>query len=196
MLQQYLPYVIQYAHDPHPGVRQAAVYGLGVFAECGGTLFAPFVKECLQKLIEVIQHPQSRNGEHATATDNAISSVAKFMKFQCNSVSVAELLPQWIMWLPAIDDPIECIVVHGQLCDFIESNNELVFGKNCERLPKVMSIFAAVVGTDYVDENVQGRIQTIFSKMQALFPPEALQKAFATLSTDDQAILHDFMQSR
>lgn len=39
----YLPFVLEACNDESPEVRQAAVYGLGVCAEFGGSVFKPLV---------------------------------------------------------------------------------------------------------------------------------------------------------
>eukprot|EP01121_Diplochlamys_sp_Union-15-3_P008537 TRINITY_DN226_c0_g2_i1.p1 TRINITY_DN226_c0_g2~~TRINITY_DN226_c0_g2_i1.p1 ORF type:complete len:1104 (-),score=236.07 TRINITY_DN226_c0_g2_i1:54-3329(-) len=189
MFQDYLPFVLQYINDSFPAVRQACAYGLGVCAQHGGAIFAPFVNESLKKLVDLINHPKSRTEPYGASTDNAISAVAKFMKFQ--SVNVAELLPLWVTWLPCSDDPIECIVVHNHLCDFIEGQPDLVFGTNLERLPLVLGIFSDIISNE-ADEKVNLRIHNLLKAMNTSKPSE-VQKAFNSLSQEQQGVLNDFM---
>eukprot|EP01121_Diplochlamys_sp_Union-15-3_P011705 TRINITY_DN3423_c0_g1_i1.p1 TRINITY_DN3423_c0_g1~~TRINITY_DN3423_c0_g1_i1.p1 ORF type:complete len:876 (-),score=130.93 TRINITY_DN3423_c0_g1_i1:36-2663(-) len=185
-------YVLQCATDANHALRQASLYGVGLCAEKIGPLFSPFITESLQKLLSVINDPKSRTDNYGTPTDNAISSIAKIIKFQGKHVNVNQLLPQWLSWLPTTDDPIECIVVHGQLCDFIETHKAVLFGDSFERLPLVLKVFAEIVGTEYIDEAVSKRILYILNQLSSL-PATLLSTAFNTLSQDQQLALKSFM---
>lgn len=46
-LQHFLQAAVQYVADPDPAVRQAAVYGMGVYAQVGGAHIAPAIPGAL-----------------------------------------------------------------------------------------------------------------------------------------------------
>ena len=73
-----------------------------------------------QELLKEIRNPASRDKENGPATDNAISSVAKILAHQPQCVDAAELMPEWISWLPCSADEEEALTVHRSLCTFIE----------------------------------------------------------------------------
>jgi len=130
LFNHFVPLMLEYALDPHPGVRQASCYGLGVCAQNGGTVFKPFVPKALEVLIKVINEPGSREDEKtAPPTENAISSVGKIIQYQgdCIVDMLGALVDAWVSWLPIEIDVIEAKVVHYQLCHFIKSYVNICF---------------------------------------------------------------------
>eukprot|EP01120_Amphizonella_sp_Union-15-10_P014661 TRINITY_DN719_c0_g5_i1.p1 TRINITY_DN719_c0_g5~~TRINITY_DN719_c0_g5_i1.p1 ORF type:complete len:1091 (-),score=215.26 TRINITY_DN719_c0_g5_i1:123-3395(-) len=195
LIEQFLRFYLEYAHDPDTSARQAAVYGLGVFAQNGGTDFAPFLQEAVKKLWEVVMHPDAKDDDNGSATDNALSSLAKIFKFQGSQLPLDKYLAQWLSLLPAVDDSIECIIVHNQLCEFIESAPSLVFGSNYENLSQVLNIFASIIDTPYVDKPVSNRILNILKTILSSLPQPAVQAAFASLSQESQVTLNEFIKA-
>jgi len=78
----FMPFMLEYATDPHDGVRQAACYGLGVCAQHGGELFKKYARKSVELLLTVISKPDSREDDNAPPTENAISSVGKIIVYQ------------------------------------------------------------------------------------------------------------------
>lgn len=79
--------MMQYCKDKQPEVRQAAVYGFGILAQCGGDQFAQTCAMVMPMLIEIILAPDARETENATVTENAISAVAKILKFNSSAIT-------------------------------------------------------------------------------------------------------------
>lgn len=52
--------IIQFCTDPSPEVRQASVYGLGLFAQFGGAGFAQSASPAMQNIYGLITHAQVR----------------------------------------------------------------------------------------------------------------------------------------
>ncbi|KDO54437.1 hypothetical protein CISIN_1g001249mg [Citrus sinensis] len=73
----YLPFLLEACNDENQDVRQAAVYGLGVCAEFGGSVVKPLVGEALSRLNVVIRHPNALQPENLMAYDNAVSALGK-----------------------------------------------------------------------------------------------------------------------
>uniref|UniRef100_A0A672RNX8 Importin-5-like n=1 Tax=Sinocyclocheilus grahami TaxID=75366 RepID=A0A672RNX8_SINGR len=138
--------------DTSPEVRQAAAYGVGVMAQFGGESYRPAFTEAVPLLVGVIQSPDSRAKENANATENCISAVAKVMKYRPECVSVNEILPHWLSWLPLNEDKEEAVHTFNYLCDLIESNNPIVLGPDNTNLPKIFIIIADGV----VNESIKG----------------------------------------
>uniref|UniRef100_A0A671P2B1 Importin-5 n=1 Tax=Sinocyclocheilus anshuiensis TaxID=1608454 RepID=A0A671P2B1_9TELE len=138
--------------DTSPEVRQAAAYGVGVMAQFGGESYRPAFTEAVPLLVGVIQSPDSRAKENANATENCISAVAKVMKYRPECVSVNEILPHWLSWMPLNEDKEEAVHTFNYLCDLIESNNPIVLGPDNTNLPKIFIIIADGV----VNESIKG----------------------------------------
>ncbi|GMN67997.1 hypothetical protein TIFTF001_037063 [Ficus carica] len=138
----FLPFVLEACNDDNPDVRQAAVYGLGVCAEFGGSVFKPLVGEALSRLNVVIQHPNALQAENLMAYDNAVSSLGKICVFHRDSIDAAQVVPAWLNCLPIKGDLIEAKVVHDQLCSMVERSDRELLGPNNQYLPKIVAVFA------------------------------------------------------
>jgi hypothetical protein len=129
--QHFLPHAITYITDDDPAVRQAAVYGAGVFAQVGGDQIASGIPDILNRLKHVITQPNSRDEAYVMATDNAIGAVAKIIRYQSKVVDISQILPVWLSWLPVKDDDVEAHVTYGQLLYFIETYVLHSYYTNC-----------------------------------------------------------------
>jgi len=190
----FMPFMLEYAVDTTPEVRQAACYGLGVCAQQGAEKFSPYTGKVLELLVSVIKHPLSREEDNAPPTENAISSVGKIIHYQASQLGndVSEILKMWLSWLPLEVDDIEARAVHSHLFTFITSNHPHIFGKDFANLPKILSIFAFLLQKDnppLVDD--KGVIVTIIKQMQQQMPGELLAKAFEVLSAQEKSVLQN-----
>ncbi|GAY57531.1 hypothetical protein CUMW_180170 [Citrus unshiu] len=141
----YLPFLLEACNDENQDVRQAAVYGLGVCAEFGGSVVKPLVGEALSRLNVVIRHPNALQPENLMAYDNAVSALGKICQFHRDSIDAAQVVPAWLNCLPIKGDLIEAKIVHEQLCSMVERSDSDLLGPNHQYLPKIVSVFAEVV---------------------------------------------------
>uniref|UniRef100_A0A1J3DTI8 Importin-5 n=1 Tax=Noccaea caerulescens TaxID=107243 RepID=A0A1J3DTI8_NOCCA len=192
----YLPFVLEACNDESPEVRQAAVYGLGVCAEFGGSVFKPLVGEALSRLNVVIQQPNARQSENAMAYDNAVSAVGKICQFHRDSINSSQVLPAWLNCLPLSNDVIEAKVVHDQLCSMVERQDVDLLGPNNQYLPKILIVFAEVLtGKDVVTEETAGRMINILRQLQQTLPQSALASTWSTLKPEQQLALQSMLSS-
>jgi hypothetical protein len=87
--------MIEYVVDINSDVRQAAIYGCGVLGMCGGPSFAGVCAEIMPFLLQVINNSEARSAENMSATENAVSSIAKILEYNSSAVNVNEILPLW-----------------------------------------------------------------------------------------------------
>ncbi|CAD5235672.1 unnamed protein product [Bursaphelenchus xylophilus] len=140
----YLEPLLRHAADSYPEVRQAAAYGIGVLAMKGGAQFAQVYPKALEVLAHSINLPDVRESEEGlAATENAISAVAKILKFNAASVDTNAVIPAFIGWLPIWQDDEELPYVYSYFCDLVEANNPVVLGANNENLPKIFEIIVS-----------------------------------------------------
>jgi len=52
-------------------------------------------KEALPRLVQIISDPEARAESNLTATENAISAVARMIKYCPSSVNLDETIPLW-----------------------------------------------------------------------------------------------------
>jgi len=203
LFQHFLPLMIDYAVDPHPGVRQAACFGLGVCAQYGGDVLKPVTRKVLEFLVGVITRAESRVDKNAPPTENAISSVGKIILFQTDQIQerLQEVLDMFVSWLPLIVDIIEGKVVHQQLLDMLKKFSTQVFGQSFRNLPKVLLIFSHIVPVEPSEEPfitlaTRTEIVQALQSMQQSFPGQLLQEAFMNIPQDSQQRLQKIMSGQ
>ncbi|RLN15504.1 HEAT repeat, putative [Panicum miliaceum] len=138
----YLPSLLEACTSENPDVRQAAVYGIGICAEFGGSAFRPHTGEALSRLYNVIKHPNALDLDNAMAYDNAVSALGKICQFHRDSIDASQVIPAWLSCLPIKNDLIEAKLVHEQLCAMLEKSERELLGHNNQYLPKIVSVFA------------------------------------------------------
>jgi hypothetical protein len=190
----FIPLMLDYSLDPHPGVRQAACYGLGICAQNGGTVIKPHIPQILEILLKAINEPNARTDEKMIPpTENAISSIGRIIQYQPDVL--ADKLPQlvdfWVSLLPIEVDIVEAKLVHQQLCHFIKHINALVFGPNGKNLPKILDVFGRILETDLVTPETQNVIKEILTSMYKQITPEMFQAALQAISPQSQQKLRN-----
>ncbi|KAK7400133.1 hypothetical protein VNO78_11333 [Psophocarpus tetragonolobus] len=193
----YLPFLLEACNDETPDVRQAAVYGLGVCAEFGGSVFKPLVGEALSRLNTVIQHPNALHSDNVMAYDNAVSALGKICQFHRDSIDSAQVVPAWLNCLPIKSDLIEAKVVHDQLCSMAERSDMELLGPNNQYLPKIVSVFAEVLcaGKDLATEQTAGRMVNLLRQLQQTLPPSTLASTWSSLQPQQQLALQSILSS-
>lgn len=78
-------------------VRQASAYGCGVLAQFGGAQFAPACARAVPLLAALIAQPDSRSVDNLNATENAISAVAKIIKYNHTQINRDEIIRHWLV---------------------------------------------------------------------------------------------------
>lgn len=69
----------------------------------------------------MINAPDSRSEDNIKATENAISAIAKFLMCNEPAISVEEIVPVWVSWLPIWEDAEESKFVYNFLCSLLET---------------------------------------------------------------------------
>lgn len=181
----FLKRLIEQIVDETAEVRQAACYGAGMMAMNGGPQYAAACASCIPLLIQVINDRESRSVENLQATENAISAVTKILKYNNSNINVDQLLPTWFSWFPVYDDAEETPYTYGYLCDFVESNNEIILGVNHCNIPRIVQVIVDCILRDGIDmENLVGkRMVNICKHVQT---NQQMMQACLTILTPDQ----------
>ncbi|KAM7251233.1 hypothetical protein ACFE04_023116 [Oxalis oulophora] len=193
----YLPFLLNACNDENPDVRQAAVYGLGVCAEFGGSAFKPLVVEALSRLNAVIGHPDAQHPDNVMAYDNAVSAFGKICQFHRDSIDAAQVVPAWLGCLPIKGDLIEAKVVHDQLCSMVERSDGELLGPNNQYLPKIVAVFAEILcaGKDLATEQTANRMINLLKQLQQTLPPATLASTWSSLQPQQQLALQSILSS-
>lgn len=193
----FLPFLLEACNDQNPDVRQAAVYGLGVCAEFGGSAFKPLVGEALSRLNVVIKDPNASQEQNVMAYDNAVSALGKICLFHRDNIDSAQIVPAWLGCLPIRGDLIEAKVVHDQLCSMVERSDSELLGPNNQYLPKIVSVFAEVVcaGKDLATEQTVSRMVSLLRQLQQTLPPDTLASTWSSLQPQQQLALQSILST-
>ncbi|XP_073141083.1 uncharacterized protein [Henckelia pumila] len=191
----YLPFLLEACNDESSDVRQAAVYGIGICAEFGGSVFKPLVGEALSRLNVVIRHPNALQQDHVMAYDNAVSALGKICQFHRDSIDSSQVVPAWLGCLPIKGDLIEAKVVHDQLCSMVERSDRELLGPNNQFLPKIVTVFAEVLcaGKDLATEQTAGRMINLLRQLQQTLPPSVLASTWSSLQPQQQLTLQSIL---
>ncbi|XVF42566.1 hypothetical protein PTKIN_Ptkin01aG0373800 [Pterospermum kingtungense] len=193
----YLPFLLEACNDENPDVRQAAVYGVGVCAEFGGSVFKPLVREVLSRLDAVIRNPNALHSDNVMAYDNAVSALGKICQFHRDSIDAAQIVPAWLSCLPIKGDLIEAKLVHEQLCSMVERSDQELLGPNNQYLPKIVAVFAEVLcaGKDLATEQTASRMINLLRHLQQSLPASTLASTWSSLQPQQQLALQSILSS-
>ncbi|KAK8938099.1 hypothetical protein KSP40_PGU009686 [Platanthera guangdongensis] len=193
----YLPFLLEACNDENSDVRQAAVYGIGVCAEFGNSVFRPLVGVALSRLNSVIRHPNAQHMDNIMAYDNAVSALGKICQYQRNSIDAAQVVPSWLSCLPLKGDLIEAKIVHEHLCLMVERSDRELLGPNNQYLPKIVSVFAEVLlgGKDLATEETAGRMVNLLRQLQQTLPPSVLASTWSSLQPQQLLALQTILSA-
>ncbi|KAH1204811.1 Importin-5 [Glycine max] len=193
----FLPFLLEACNDEYPDVRQAAVYGVGVCAEFGGSVFKPLVGEALSRLDAVIRHPNALHSDNIMAYDNAVSALGKICQFHRDSINAAQVVPAWLNCLPIKGDLIEAKVVHDQLCSMVERSDRELIGPNNQYLSKIVAVFAEILcaGNNLANEQTVSRMINLLRQLQQTLPPSTLASTWSSLQPQQQLALQSILSS-
>lgn len=177
------------------GVRQGAVYGIGVGAEHGGSYFSSYAQRCATALIRCIAHNDSMDDFNGNATDNAISALGKICLCHAGALgsdSATQILQQyWLGKMPLQNDAEESVVVTKRLCDSMQNPQlaQLICGAQLQNLMQVFSVLFSVAASDPREELCNDEVRSrIASLLKQLYARPELQPVVRQLPAQAQQL--------
>jgi hypothetical protein len=163
--------VIKFCDNKDHTLRQAACYGVGVFAQHTLRDFHVYFDNCLAALNKALAFSPGEDDEHewGLARDNAVAALGKIIKHQgsLKSDCISVLISQWIKLLPITYDINESPEQHELLCDIVQSKPDLALGENYINFPIILRILAKIYMTKYSNKEVNEKIQKIFAGIKS-----------------------------
>jgi hypothetical protein len=141
LLEKFLPIVTKYIQADESDVAQAAAFGVGVYAQAYKAKYAPFVKDALKGLKELIHGEKSEDEEFGPVIDNAISSLGKLCLYTPEAVEFTKLVDEFMKLLPITKDHEEAAICHGVLLELVAKHADL------DRV-QLLRIFAGLLRDD------------------------------------------------
>lgn len=169
--------LLKYSIDKNVVIRQAACYGMGVFAQnTPAEVFKPFIEETLKVLYESVQIPKGSEKAkvYGSCRDNAVAAIGKIVKSHGASFDPKTVLKAWLQYLPLRSDKQEGCVQHEFLADIMLQNPSLLLGDatdNVANLTKILCVYGDIIDTKSCNAVVKDKIkQNLFAlKTDAFF---------------------------
>lgn len=158
-----LSILLCYANDADDEVRQAAVYGLGVYSMTSQS-FGEKASVVLTALFCSLEIPSKRIVTYGHARDNSIAAISKAIKYQSGCFDIGPVIEKWVKFLPLKWDKQEAIQTHELFAEILEAKAALVIANNIENFVKTICIIADVVFTKLVNEKTTCKFQGFVKK--------------------------------
>ena len=160
--------LVRFSCDPHDAVRQAAVYGLGIFAENSASEgFQQWTELSMQKLEQAITFPIGKSVKtHGHARDNAIAAVGKLIKHHHVHMNLKTVVPAWLSLLPLKFDKIEGKVVTSLIADILLEKPAVLLGESFENFNTVLILLVDVLDTKLIKEDTLPKVKEILQRLE------------------------------
>lgn len=149
----------KYAQSINPVCRQAGVYGLGMSSKSSGEYFKNFsdsTVDLLKRAIEMECGTQDKT-EYNHCKDNAISALAKVMKYQHDCIDLESTFKFWLSVLPIKYDLTEAKESNDFLADVLLNKPELVIGHNGEYTKNLIVLLGDNLRSDCMTKETQAK---------------------------------------
>lgn len=147
--------LLKYAVDKNVVTRQAACYGLGIYAQKTPPVnFKPFLEPSLKILIESasIAKGSEKAKQYGSCKDNAVAAIGKIVKAHGGLFDPKPILKLWLTMLPLRSDKPEGCGQHELLVDIMLNSPQLLLSnateaENVGALSKVLSVYGDILDT-------------------------------------------------
>jgi hypothetical protein len=138
-----VPHVLEGIASPNNIFRHPSAYAVGVFAQYGGAaLTRAHIDQLVPALMEASVEPGAREGDMDAATDNAISSLIKLVRFRPSDVDAEGIMSGVVNFLPLMSDQVEAKLVHGWMIQGLLEADPLWMGEGASRVPTIITAIA------------------------------------------------------
>jgi len=107
---------------------------------------------------------QSKEKQFYHARDNAVSAIAKVIKYQNTTIDVTQYLPSFLEQLPIKHDVEEAKFCNELLSEMLLNDAGAVCGSSGERLEQVVMILGEICQKKYADEATLKRLGAFVQK--------------------------------
>jgi hypothetical protein len=186
MVSHFYPITCKLAASKDINVKQAGVFGIGACAKAYGSKMGNAVQPAVNFLLQTIKRPDAKTSEkNGSITDDAIGALGKICRF-CQPQN-AQLLGQWISFLPVKNDEEECREIYQQLTTYIVEQNPVVV----QQLPKVIKLLAQAIAYedgDLLHKHTEVQVKQIWAQLVASKSPLSVQVAQQLTQQEGQTL--------
>lgn len=183
----WIAYIVQLINSEHPLLRKAAITSVSLLAEFSQKIFPQILANVINRLNAVIVSKNSRDKYYLPATQSAIATIGRIIEFYPSQIDLPQVLPIWLNYLP-VTDITDSAIIYQQLCGFFIRHPEILLGENFVNLPRILQLFASIIGTPLASRETSQTMISIIKQMNTDFPGELMQQAWVTLSPTHQGM--------
>ena len=198
-INSFLLTLFKFTSSPHAEVREAVYHGLSVIIESNIKEFKPMVQGCYKAIIISLQiklKPEEDQRNFWKARVRTVLTLGKIIMHQSENINVKEAVFIWVRQLPLAYYTDEAKLQHDMLLDIIETDPEVVFGKNGQELPRVVKVFAQLVNSRLVSAAFLPKMKkVIFALAEKEETKALLQEAIEKLDANLQTQLQKAVES-
>eukprot|EP00891_Asterochloris_glomerata_P002388 jgi/Astpho2/2388/Aster-05646 len=173
------PLLLENSKAQDCGLRQCAVYGLGMLAQHRQHIFQPIAAEAVQCMVTMIQSPDGRSEPNAAATENAVAALGRVLAYSAGTLpdQGAQLAELWLHALPLTEDKQEAEGQHALLVEFLDRSDVRILGPGNKNLGKLVEVMVLVLAgsNDLSTHDTRQRMALLLKQMQVSVPPQIFQ---------------------
>ena len=163
--------LVQFVDHSDYTLRNAAVYGLGVFSQHTFNGFADMANDILVALKKSLEFPPDAKKKDKDnmkfSKDNSVSALGKIIKYHRNEVQgLQELAQYWLDNMPITTDDEEGVIMNKFLMELLETDPKLVVGENYKNMGHICAILVKGLDTNFCDDETNTKIKELIKKIK------------------------------
>lgn len=144
-------------------IRQASLYGIGVFVEkfkMLDFLDMTVIENIRVKIIEAIKMKKNKesNNTYGLCKDNAISALGKLFRAHHDKINLKQTIQIWLEALPIKYDVKEALIQYDLLFNALNSDPNIIIMDSSDNLEKIFKIIGEIYGTHLINEEIREQI--------------------------------------
>ena len=148
--------LVHFSTNNNYDLRNAAAYGLGIFAQFTNQNFINYKDTLLNSVLNSMKFPnnipKSEKEMMKFAKDNSVSALCKIIKYHGKELNdLNSLLQIWIDNLPITEDLEEGLINNKFLMEILMKEPNLILGEGYKNLEKIIIIIAKTYETEGCD---------------------------------------------
>ncbi|KAJ3451662.1 karyopherin (importin) beta [Anaeramoeba flamelloides] len=160
-------FLIKFADSNNMNLREISIYGIGLLPESENSQFVSnYYSECILTLTKILKEQDFKSPQKIVSSDNAITSLSKFLKYDFQIYNKTEIAQMVIQYLPLQNDVEQSIVFYDIICDFALDEKNWILGENYENIPILITTFTLIFDTELVNNEIELKIVNIFMKFK------------------------------
>ena len=155
--------LIQFSTNSDYELKNAAAYGLGIFAKFTNNNFNLYKDNLLNAIINSLKFPKdipkNEKKDMKFTKDNSVSALCKVIQYHGKELdNLNNYLQIWIDNMPITEDLEEGVINNKFLMEILMKEPNLILGENYKNLDKIIIIISKVYKTEGCDEETNNNI--------------------------------------